>query len=32
VRAYFLMVREDNTIKLFDPTGTLFGKFNLSPE
>jgi CubicO group peptidase (beta-lactamase class C family) len=31
VRAYFLMVREGNEIKLFDPTGTLFGKFNLFP-
>ena len=28
-RAYFLIVQDGNTIKLFDPTGTLFGKFNL---
>jgi len=29
-RGYFLIVQEGNTIRLFDPTGTLFGKFNLS--
>ena len=29
MKAYFYIVKEGNTIKLFDPTGTLFGKFNV---
>jgi len=30
IRAFFLIVQDGNTIKLFDPTGTLFGTFRHS--
>jgi CubicO group peptidase (beta-lactamase class C family) len=30
LRSYFLIIQDDNTIKLFDPSGTLFGRFQQS--
>jgi hypothetical protein len=30
LRSYFLIIQDGNTIKLFDPSGTLFGKFRPS--
>jgi hypothetical protein len=29
MRGYFHIVQEGGSIKIFDPTGTLFGKFNV---
>jgi CubicO group peptidase (beta-lactamase class C family) len=29
MKAYFQIIKEGRTIKLYDPTGTLFGKFNV---
>ena len=30
IKAYFSIFQEGNTIGLYDPTGTLFGRFNIS--
>lgn len=30
IKAYFSIFQDRNTIGLYDPTGTLFGKFNIS--